>query len=287
MISSYTQIRVGGVPEHFNLPWHLAIENQKFENQKITLQWQDFPDGTGAMCKALRHQEIDIAVILTEGIITDIANGNPSKILQYYVLSPLLWGIHVPADSSYQKTEDLEGKIHAISRLGSGSHLMAYVNAHQQNWNLTDLKFEIINNLIGARKALKNHQADAFLWEKYTTQPFVDNGEFRRVGVCPTPWACFVLAVRNDVLEEKPEAIKAVQQVINQSCAEITQIPNLVEVISQRYQLKPKNVVEWLKLTQWEIQPNLDPKSLEDVTNYLKMLDLIQDDFAIENLLIR
>ncbi len=287
MISSYTQIRVGGVPEHFNLPWHLAIENQKFENQKITLQWQDFPDGTGAMCKALRHQEIDIAVILTEGIITDIANGNPSKILQYYVLSPLLWGIHVPADSSYQKIEDLEGKIHAISRLGSGSHLMAYVNAHQQNWNLTDLKFEIINNLIGARKALKNHQADAFLWEKYTTQPFVDNGEFRRVGVCPTPWACFVLAVRNDVLEEKPEAIKAVQQVINQSCAEITQIPNLVEVISQRYQLKPKNVVEWLKLTQWEIQPNLDPKSLEDVTNYLKMLDLIQDDFAIENLLIK
>jgi len=287
MISSYTQIRVGGVPEHFNLPWHLAIENQKFENQKITLQWQDFPDGTGAMCKALRHQEIDIAVILTEGIITDIANGNPSKILQYYVLSPLLWGIHVPADSSYQKIEDLEGKIHAISRLGSGSHLMAYVNAHQQNWNLTDLKFEIINNLIGARKALKNHQADAFLWEKYTTQPFVDNGEFRRVGVCPTPWACFVLAVRNDVLEEKPEAIKAVQQVINQSCAEITQIPNLVEIISQRYQLKQKNVAEWLKLTQWEIQPNLDPKSLEDVTNYLKMLDLIQDDFAIENLLIK
>ena len=35
--------------------------------------------------------ETDIAVILTEGIIKDIAAGNPSKIVQVYVQSPLIW----------------------------------------------------------------------------------------------------------------------------------------------------------------------------------------------------
>ena len=54
-------IRVGGVPEHFNLPWHLAMENKDFEEQGIKLTWRDFPDGTGAMCRALRDNEIDVS----------------------------------------------------------------------------------------------------------------------------------------------------------------------------------------------------------------------------------
>jgi hypothetical protein len=43
----------------------------------------------------LRDGETDIAVILTEGIVKDIVAGNPSKIVQVYVESPLIWGIHV------------------------------------------------------------------------------------------------------------------------------------------------------------------------------------------------
>jgi hypothetical protein len=41
----------------------------------------------------LRDGETDIAVILTEGIVKDIA-GNQVKV-QVYVESPLIWGIHV------------------------------------------------------------------------------------------------------------------------------------------------------------------------------------------------
>jgi hypothetical protein len=35
--------------------------------------------------------ETDIAVILTEGIVKDIVAGNPSKIVQVYVESPLIY----------------------------------------------------------------------------------------------------------------------------------------------------------------------------------------------------
>ncbi|MGB5462344.1 MAG: ABC transporter substrate-binding protein, partial [Aureibaculum sp.] len=49
-----TTLTIGGVPEHFNLPWHLAIEEGKFTNEGIDLKWKEFPDGTGAMNKALR-----------------------------------------------------------------------------------------------------------------------------------------------------------------------------------------------------------------------------------------
>lgn len=77
-----TTIKIAGVPEHFNLPWHLAIEEKVFDKQNINLQWTDVPEGTGKMCQMLRSGETDIAVILTEGIVKDINAGNPSKIVQ-------------------------------------------------------------------------------------------------------------------------------------------------------------------------------------------------------------
>src|SRR5690606_30787247 len=180
-------IRVGGVPEHFNLPWHLSREEGDFEYEKIQLEWRDFPDGTGAMNKALRNNEIDAAVILSEGIVKDIIAGNPCKIVQTYVESPLIGGIHVAYNSPFHSVKDLEGRKAAISREGSGSQLMAYVNAKEQKWDLNSLEFEIAGDLDGAVQALNNDSAQYFMWEKFTTKPLVDNEIFRRVGESPTP----------------------------------------------------------------------------------------------------
>lgn len=189
------KVRIAGVPEHFNLPWHLSIEKNIFRNNDIDAKWTDVPEGTGKLCQMLRNNETDIAVILTEGIIKDIAAGNNSKIVQVYVQSPLIWGIHVAAGSDYNTINDLqEGKV-AISRYGSGSHLMAIVNAKNEDWDTNKLQFEIINTLDGAIEGLTEGKADYFMWERFMTKPIVDKGIFRRVGDCPTPWPCFVIAI--------------------------------------------------------------------------------------------
>ena len=84
-MSTQSHFKVGGVPEHFNLPWIKAIEQNRFETNSITVSWEDYHGGTGAMTQALRSGELDIAILLTEGIIADIHRGNPSKIVQFYV----------------------------------------------------------------------------------------------------------------------------------------------------------------------------------------------------------
>ncbi|HEX8548199.1 MAG TPA: ABC transporter substrate-binding protein, partial [Cytophagaceae bacterium] len=76
-----TTIRIGGVPEHFNLPWHLAMEEGLFSKLGLNLSWKDYPAGTGAMCKDLRNDELDLAIVLTEGIVADIINGSPAKLI--------------------------------------------------------------------------------------------------------------------------------------------------------------------------------------------------------------
>ncbi|VAV86227.1 FIG00930805: hypothetical protein [hydrothermal vent metagenome] len=194
-----TTINIGGVPEHFNLAWYLTLKAGAYKKVGINLRWKDYYGGTGQMCNALRNKDIDIAVILTEGIVKDIIAGNPSKIVQVFVKSPLIWGIHVANNASYKTIEDLRGTKAAISRFGSGSHLMSYINAQNNDWDIeTDLNFEIVKNLEGAIQHLTNGSADYFLWEKFTTKPLVDNHTFRRLGDCPSPWLCFVIAVEKN-----------------------------------------------------------------------------------------
>lgn len=269
-----TTIKIAGVPEHFNLPWHLAINNTEFEAQNINLQWNDVPEGTGKMCQMLRSGETDIAVVLTEGIVKDILAGNPSKIVQVYVASPLIWGIHVAANSQFNSIDDLEkGKV-AISRLGSGSQLMAYVNANNQGWDADNLKFEIINTIDGAVEALTNSTADYFMWERFMTKPLVDKGVFRRVGDCPTPWPCFVIAVREEVLEQQPEIIKTILEIINKKTNTFKSIPNIDDTLAAKYYQQKEDIQEWLALTEWS-QETLPKNLLNKIQNQLFQLKII------------
>jgi len=269
-----TTLKIAGVPEHFNLPWHLSIENGEFQANEIDLQWTDVPEGTGKLCQMLRNDETDIAVILTEGIIKDIVAGNQSKIVQIYVESPLIWGIHVAANSKYQTISDLENTKVAISRLGSGSQLMAYVNVNNQGWKSQNLQFEIINTIDGAVEALTKGTADYFMWERFMTKPLVDKGIFRRIGDCPTPWPCFVIAVRNEILEKHPEMVSKILEIINAKTSNFKEIPNVDSVLANKYHQKVEDIQEWLSLTEWS-QKQLSEVELNSIQDQLVALKII------------
>lgn len=277
------KVNIAGVPEHFNLPWHLAIEEGAFEDRGIDLVWNEVPEGTGLMCQMLRNGDTDIAIILTEGIIKDITEGNPSKIIQKYIESPLLWGIHVGSKSAFNSLNDLEkGKV-AISRYGSGSHLMAYVNAKNQGWNVDELQFEVINNLNGAIEALTNGTADYFMWEHFTTKPIVDEGIFNRVGDCPTPWPCFVIAVSDQFNKENHNIVNHILEVINSYTTEFKDIPSIDRTIANRYNQQLTDIQKWLSITQWS-QSQISEAMIDKVQHQLLELNLINDKLPFKKL---
>ena len=269
------QVKIGGVPEHFNLAWYLTLKEGAYKEKGINLRWKDFFGGTGQMSKALREKEIDLAVILTEGVIKDIIDGNPSKIVQTFVQTPLIWGVHVAHDAPYKTIEDIRGTKAAISRYGSGSHLMAYINAKNHKWDLkNDLNFEVIKNLDGAVEGLTSGVADYFLWEKFTTKPLVDDGTFRRIGECPSPWPCFVIAARNEFIEQEPEVLQTILRIINQTTADFKNIPCIDATIANRYEQKLEDVQEWLRLTEWS-QSVIDKAVINEVQEQLFALNII------------
>ena len=269
-------LTVAGVREHFNYPWYLSLKNKEYTKNNINLRWKDFPGGTGAMCKALRTGEVDIAIVLTEGIIKDIAAGNPSKIVQTYIETPLIWGIHVSATSSFQKTEDLEHATIAISRFGSGSHLMAIVNAHQQGWNIEKLQFKVVGDLQGGIDALVNGDADYFMWEHFTTKPFVDNGTFRRIDNCPSPWPCFVLAVRDEVLTRNFKEIQTVLKIINTINKDFRKTLHIDAILADRYQQELHDIQKWLKITEWNAGKPITKNLITRIQNKMIALNVIK-----------
>ena len=277
-------VRIGGVPEHFNYAWYIGLKKNAFKAQGIDLRWVDCPGGTGQMTEALKQNSIDMAIVLTEGIIKAISDGISSKIVQTFVKSPLIWGVHVDTGSNYTKASELKNTQAAISRMGSGSHLMAYLQAQKLGWNTTrELHFKIIKNLEGGVKALRESKADYFLWEKYTTKPLVDSGVFRRIGECPTPWPCFVIAATDSFIENETFKLKSILETINPITKEFKNIADIDTILSKRYGQKREDVQAWLAQTEWS-QKNIQKETLENVQNKLLELKLISQKLDINQL---
>lgn len=276
-LSMKKKVRVGGVPEHFNLAWHLANENGLFSNEGITIEWHDVLGGTGAMCQALRTGELDLAITLTEGIIADILKGNPSKIIQFYVNSPLRWGIYTGINSDIKDLGDIQGAKYAISRFGSGSHLMSFVNARNLGLSINvDTDFLVVGNMDGARKALVANEAQVFMWEKYMTKPLVDSGEFRFLGECRTPWPCFAVVATNQFIKKEPELISTVLDIINKSCYALKfKEDEATSMVAWRYQLKLTDAKQWFSELEYAYSEEIDEIQLLSILNDLKSLGII------------
>ena len=243
-------VRLGGVPEYFNWPIISAIRRGKFEEAGINLEWQDITQGTGRMANMLADDELDMAILLTEGITKSIIEGNPSKLIHTYVQSPLTWGIHVPANAGIMNLKDLVGCSVAISRFGSGSHLMAILLLQSLGFDPQAFQFLVVDNLDGAREEFMHNDSVFFLWEKYTTKFLVEKGEFSRIGEWPTPWPCFVVAATNSVLEEQ-EAVKLFLKVLLNEVNHSLSAPDLLESVISEYSLNLEDVKSFLPATNW------------------------------------
>ena len=209
--------------------------------------------GAGAMIESLKAEEVDMIVALTEGLVADITKGSDVRILGTYVQSPLCWAISAGSQSPIHSTGDLKGGTFAISRYGSGSHLMAYVLAMQRGWDpQKDINFKVV----GAFKALRDSVNDlstgegtsAFMWETFTTKPYHDSGEVRRVGDITTPWPCFMVAGLKDRVTEHLQDYKRALAAVNEA-AQIfkKERDTMPATISNNYGINEDDAKLWYK----------------------------------------
>nr|GAT50979.1 predicted protein [Mycena chlorophos] len=245
-------LRVGFVREHFSTPLLQFLD----ADQGKTFTLVECPSGTGQLIKRLdgtEEPQIDIAIALTDPLISGIANGSKAyKLCGSYVSTPLNWAVITGKDTKYQSIDDLKGTTIGISRLGSGSQTMAYVMALQNGWPTEELKFKINNDIRGLLDSVNGGSTSAFMWEWFTTKPFVDAGEGRFIGSVPTPWPSWLIAAHPS-LDRAPVA--AVQSFLSKLSEYVQAFegagPGRVEVVKAKFGYPEEDIQAWLKTVSY------------------------------------
>ncbi len=204
------------------------------------------------MLKDLEKGNLDVAFLLTESAVAAKAKGADIEILKVYVESPLPWGIFTGAKNPIIETG--EGRIYAISRFGSGSHLMAILEASFRGQEIHADQWLEVGDLKGARDALVTGRADLFFWEKWTTKPLVDVGDFKMLDVFPGPWPAFVMCGRTDFLAQenvKDELLQDFQQVCDLAKELKLDLEKMATEISENYGIQLSDAVDWLQYVVW------------------------------------
>ncbi|MFM7233074.1 MAG: ABC transporter substrate-binding protein [Flavobacteriales bacterium] len=277
-------IRVGGVPEHFNLPWQLAAERDVFSAHGINLSWTMYAGGTGAMTKALNDGLLDVAILLTEGFIAAASDGLRAKIGKIYIDTPLVWGIYADAQSNLEKITSHQNRRIAISRYGSGSHLMPMIHASERGEQLTENQFEVVNSLYGGVQALTTSNAELFYWEKFMTRPHVRSGAVKLVGEFSAPWSSFLIVVSEEAIEGKKDAILKLLELMNVECISFKQDNHSAIHLSKRFDMTLPEARKWLQTTQWNYDFNIEEESLRLAKVALGSVGKCNDTLRLDSL---
>ncbi|EAU85358.2 hypothetical protein CC1G_07052 [Coprinopsis cinerea okayama7 len=268
-------LRVGYVREHFSSP---LLQLAK-EDNGTTFTLVECPSGTGQLISRLTNDEIDIAIALTDALITGIAKGSKAyKLVGSYVATPLNWAVITGTKAEYNGIPDLKGTTLGISRYGSGSQIMAYVMALQQGWPTDDLKFQVNNDIHGLIDSVNEGSTSAFMWEWFTTKPFVDAGKARFIGSVPTPWPSWLIAAHPD--RASPEAtssfLQRLDKFVHEFDSEERRANDNVEFIKEQFGYPEEDIKAWLKTVRYpsnilEIPTNV----LTDTLSYLEKASVV------------
>lgn len=258
------KLTVAYIPEHFSTPLFLAESQKYYSQEHVEIQFLPVIEGSGRLIKLLNDKSVDIAIGLTEAFVADIANGNDSySVVGTYVESPLCWAISTGSDrDDITKAEDLAGKRVGVSRIGSGSYIMSFVLGLHKGFAAPYFsEYPVLHNFQNLRDSvnLKYHDehghqvdADAFMWEHFTSKKYYDSGEIKRIGEIYTPWPSWVVTVNQQVLKENKVHVQSFLRAVNRGIDYFLQNPQeSINHISSHLNYTADDAREWLKTVKF------------------------------------
>ncbi|KAF6757183.1 hypothetical protein DFP72DRAFT_891899 [Ephemerocybe angulata] len=263
-------LRIGYVREHFSSPLLQLAE----QDGGKTFELVECPSGTGQIISRLTNNEIDVAIALTDALITGIAKGSKAyKLVGSFVATPLNWAVITGKDTKYKDIDDLKDTTIGISRNGSGSQVMAYVMALQKGWPTDDLKFQVNNDIHGLIDSVNDGSTSAFMWEWFTTKPWVDQGKAKFIGSVPTPWPSWLIVASPERAD--PAAVKDILQrltgFVREFDSEQKREKENVDFIKAKFEYPEEDIKAWLKTVKYPHDCLAIPKEvILDTLSYLE-----------------
>jgi len=152
---------------------------------------------------------------------------------------------------------------------------MAYVMALQQGWATDKLHFSVNNDICGLISSVNDGSTSAFMWEWFTTKPFVDAGQVRFIGSVPTPWPSWLIAAHPSQDRAPPDELRAFLQTLSSYVAAFDASENRagpnVEFVKEKFGYPEEDIRAWLKTVTYPKDCTAIPESV--ITDTLNMLE--------------
>ena len=292
-------LRIGYVPEHYLLPLHLAKSHFPFPVELIP-----FPSGTGHMITSLRSDSIDLAIGLTEGWVAGLLTSQGQKekgysIVGSWVKNPLRWAIVTGRNrNDINSVTDLrQHRRVGVSRMGSGSHVMAFVLAQQEGWfdssqssDEEKLPTFILGPFKDLRDGVTSSKADFFMWEHFTTKPFFhgEDTPLKNIGEIYTPWPSWHIAASSKTFPdpEKDEKLQQLFEAFDQGVKDFKTNPDegvrLLGTGELGCHYSEEDAREWLKAVEFaNATKGVDAAIMEGVVKVLQGAGVINSATTI------
>lgn len=252
-------LKVGYVPEHFSTPIAFAQSKGFFTSRGLTVELIPYPSGSGHLIQSLEDNSLDIAIGLTEAFVRGIAQGKENyKLVGTYVKSPLRWAVSTGFNREFTDKAELAGKKIGVSRIGSGSYVMAYVLALQLGFKKPFFDgFPILSTFKNLRDSVNHKEgveaSDAFMWEYFTTKRYYDNKEVKYIGDIYTPWPSWVINARTELVENKSKQISDFLAAISEGIEYFnSHKEEAVEYIFNNLDYSEEDAKEWIKTVEFQ-----------------------------------
>jgi ABC-type nitrate/sulfonate/bicarbonate transport system substrate-binding protein len=179
---------------------------------------------------ALWNNSLDVEIAVGESVVealatgdADIAIGAPNRFiggigqgLEATIVGPTIdvWSMFVVASTDHPATslEGLRGARFGVTGFGTAGHYAVEKTAEQLGWGPDDYSVVTMGDVNGLTAGLQNGAIDAFMWSGSTAFALEKAGHGSVIGsvrdvVGPNPLV--VIAVRDEVIEERPAAVRA------------------------------------------------------------------------------
>lgn len=134
---------------------------------------------------------------------------------------------------------------------------MAAVMALKQQWFPEDptniaskLDFRVNNNIHGLIDSVNDGSTSAFMWEWFTTKPWIDRGEARFIGSVLTPWPSWLIAAHPSPERAPPEMVRdflaSLSKYVRVFDSHERRAVADVEFIKQRFKYSEEDIKAWL-----------------------------------------
>lgn len=173
----------------------------------------------------------------------------------YKLIRHLGWAISTGSKREINSVADLKnGKI-GVSRIGSGSYVMGFVLADQNNWlsPSSPNTFEVIplQTFEKLRNGVNDSTVDFFMWEHFTSKRYYDNGEIKRVGEIYTPWSSWKIVAATSV-EKGDKRLEELFEKLDQGVGYFeSNQEESVKYISTELDYSEEDAREWLKTVEF------------------------------------